>query len=136
MRLRIYVLLGSVLMLAACGSSAAPSTTAPIVTTTPPSTGATASVDVAAPDGSTGEYGEGKHDATSSFSPGNVTIAAGGTVTWINHDIVAHTTTNASGLWNGALSPGASFSRAFPTAGAFDYRCTIHPGMSGTVTVK
>jgi plastocyanin len=143
MRLRVSVLLGSVLMLAACGSSSAPpTTTAPtVVTTTTPTPGpsgssATASVDVAPPDGSTGEYGQGKNEATSSFSPSNVTIAVGGTVTWTNHDITAHTTTNASGAWNGPLAPGASFSRAFPTAGTFDYRCTIHPSMSGSITVK
>jgi plastocyanin len=139
MRLRVWVPLGTVLMLAACGSSSGSSTTAPtVVTTTPPPSGssATASVDVAAPDGSTGEYGQGKNEATSSFAPGNVTIAIGGTVTWTNHDITAHTTTNLSGLWNGSLGPGASFSRAFPTAGTFEYKCTLHPTMSGSVTVK
>jgi plastocyanin len=142
MRLRLPIALVSVLILAACGGSAggSSSTTAPstVVNTTPAPSGssAAASVDVPAPDGSTGEYGIGGKDATSSFTPGNLSIAVGGTVTWTNHDVTSHTTTSTSGAWNGTLAPGATFSRAFPTAGTFDYRCTIHPAMSGTITVK
>lgn len=142
MRLRLAVFFGFVSILAACGSSSSPAstTTAPstVVTTTPAPSGATASasVDVPAPDASTGEYGQGKNEATSSFSPSNISVAVGGTVTWTNHDVTAHTTTNSAGAWNGSLAPGATFSRTFPTAGTFDYRCTIHPTMTGSVTVK
>jgi plastocyanin len=91
---------------------------------------------VPAPDASTGEYGQGKNEAVSSFTPTNITVAVGGTVTWTNHDVTAHTSTSTNGGWNASLAPGGVFSRAFPTAGTFDYRCTIHPTMSGTITVK
>jgi plastocyanin len=139
---RTLWVLGAALVLSSCGSSGSGSTstsTAPTtVTTTPTGSGSTASasVDVPAPDASTGEYGQGKNEAQSSFTPSNITVTVGGTVTWTNHDVVAHTSTSTTGAWNGSLSPGATFSRAFPTAGTFDYRCTIHPTMAGTITVK
>jgi plastocyanin len=142
MHVRTFLVLGAVLALAACGSSGGATSTSPTTvtttttTTTPTGGGATAAVEVPAPDASTGEYGQGKNEAQSSFTPSNITVSVGGTVTWTNHDITAHTTTSTGGAWNGALNPGGTFSRAFPTAGTFDYRCTIHPTMSGTITVK
>jgi len=142
MRLRNWLVLGAVLILAACGSSGGSSstTTSPttVVTTptTPTGSTATAAVEIPAPDPSTGDYGQSKNDPTSSFSPGSVTVAVGGTVTWTNKDVTTHTTTNSAGAWNQSLAPGGTFSRVFPTAGSFDYRCTIHPTMAGTITVK
>lgn len=70
----------------------------------------------------------------SSFNPGNLTVAVGATVTWTNRDTVKHTT--QSGTWAGDLEPGGSFSHTFATRGTFSYRCTIHTGMSGSVTVQ
>jgi plastocyanin len=65
-----------------------------------------------------------------------VTISVGGTVTWVNNDAVAHTST-ASGQWDsGILQPGGRFSRTFPVAGSFPYLCTLHPNMVGTVNVQ
>lgn len=141
MRLRVCVFLGAVLMMAACGSSSSgastPTTPTTVVTTpTTPGSSATGAFDVAAPDPSTGEYGQGKNEAVASFSPASVTVAVGATVTWTNHDNTTHTTTSSTGLWSGNLAPGATFSRAFPTAGTFDFKCTIHPTMSGTIIVK
>jgi plastocyanin len=125
----------------ACGSSSGPATsptsaaTTATTTTTPTTPASAASIAIAAPDGATGEYGQGANkSAVSSFAPGDVTIVPGASVTWTNGDVVAHTTTGAS--WNAPLPPGGSFTRAFPTVGAFEYRCTIHPGMTGVVTVK
>ena len=73
-------------------------------------------------------YGE------SSFSPGSVTIAVGKTVSWDNDDSLAHTTT--SDTWNGTIGPRGSYRRTFSAAGTFNYRCTIHAGMDGTVIVQ
>ncbi len=70
------------------------------------------------------------------FSPDVTTVRAGTTVTWANDGIAQHTTTSATGLWDsGLLVTGATFSRLFPTAGAFPYSCTVHPNMTGTVVV-
>src|SRR5262245_23683602 len=66
------------------------------------------------------------------YSPDQITVAVGATVTWMNADAVAHTSTSDSNGWNsGNIAPGGQFSVAFPTAGTFPYHCTIHPGMVG-----
>src|SRR5262245_53872359 len=70
------------------------------------------------------------------FTPDNLEIAAGTTVTWTNTDSVAHTSTsNANGWDSGIISPGRQFSFTYQTAGTFPYHCAIHPGMVGTVVV-
>jgi len=72
---------------------------------------------------------------TTAYAPNPVTISVGGTVTWINNDAVAHTST--SNQWDsGTIQPGGRFSRTFQTAGSFPYRCTLHPNMIGTVDVQ
>lgn len=70
------------------------------------------------------------------FSPANITVAKGTTVTWTNNDGVTHTVTGDSGGPNSPfLSKGATYSYTFNTAGTFPYHCTPHPSMKGTVTV-
>jgi plastocyanin len=74
------------------------------------------------------------------FNPASVTIAPGGTVKWTNEDSVGHDVTAKDGSFKsgapGGLSKGATFSHTFKKAGAFKYKCTVHPGMEGAVTVK
>ncbi|MGH3833510.1 MAG: cupredoxin domain-containing protein [Pseudonocardiaceae bacterium] len=70
------------------------------------------------------------------FSPATVTIKAGTTVTWTNQDQDAHTVSAMSGAFHSAtLNTGQSYSHTFTTPGRFDYLCTIHPFMLGTVVV-
>lgn len=70
------------------------------------------------------------------FMPQNITINPGMTVTWTNNDSVTHTVTADNGMFNsGNLAPGQSFSFTFPSTGTFTYHCSIHPSMTGTVTV-
>lgn len=74
-----------------------------------------------------------------SYQPNPITIARGATVTWINNDTVAHTVTATPDdtLFNsGTIQPGESFTHTFDTVGSFDYLCTIHPSMTGTVIVS
>jgi YVTN family beta-propeller protein len=74
--------------------------------------------------------------ASFAFTPGTVTIAAGQTVTWTNHDTVPHTVTSNDGKWDsGTLQPGATFSQKFDQPGTYAYQCSIHPFMQGTVIV-
>jgi len=74
---------------------------------------------------------------TTAYAPNPITVAVGGTVTWKNNDSVTHTSTANGGAWNsGNMAPGASFSTTFSSAGSFQYHCTIHPGMVGTITVQ
>jgi len=72
---------------------------------------------------------------TSAYSPSPVTVAVGGSVTWSNNDNIAHTSTGPN--WNsGSINPGGKFTTTFSAPGTFTYHCTIHPGMTGTVTVQ
>jgi plastocyanin len=70
------------------------------------------------------------------FSPGRVTISAGTTVVWVNEGQIAHTATATDRSWDsGDMAPGASWSRRFDTIGEYDYLCTPHPFMTGTIVV-
>jgi plastocyanin len=70
------------------------------------------------------------------FNPPNITVAPGTTVTWVNNDQTAHTSTADDGTWDsGTLQPGKSFSFTFKQAGTYTYHCSIHPNMTGTITV-
>lgn len=80
------------------------------------------------------------------FDPAVVTIRPGAKIRWINRDTTAHTSTSADfsaeatsnppGSWNSpVLDVGKSWTRTFDTAGTFDYACSIHPYIKGTVKV-
>lgn len=73
-----------------------------------------------------------------SFSPSNITITVGQKVTWTNNDNISHTVTSTNSAFtsSGNLSPGASYEFTFNTAGSYPYHCSIHPAMTGTVTVN
>jgi plastocyanin len=71
------------------------------------------------------------------FSPATLTIKAGTSVTWTNKDSVAHTVVSDSGIFSsGSLATNATYSYTFKTAGTFTYKCSIHPSMTGTITVQ
>jgi plastocyanin len=72
-----------------------------------------------------------------SFSPATSSIDVGTTVRWVNEGSNPHNTTGEGGAWqSGNLSPDQEFERTFNTAGTFDYECTLHDGMTGTITVE
>jgi plastocyanin len=71
------------------------------------------------------------------FSPASLTINVGDTVTWTNMDSVTHTATATDGSFDtGNIASGASGSVTFDTAGTFNYICSIHPNMTGTIIVQ
>jgi plastocyanin len=71
------------------------------------------------------------------FAPMDVTIPAGGSVTWTNRDGEPHTVTSVDGLFrSGALDQDQSFTFTFAKPGTYAYLCTIHPKMRATVTVR
>jgi plastocyanin len=75
--------------------------------------------------------------ANIAFGPAALTVNAGTSVTWQNNDGIAHTSTSDTGVWDtGMISPGASKTVMFGTAGTFPYHCTVHAMMTGTITVK
>ncbi len=70
------------------------------------------------------------------FVPATMTIKRGTTVTWTNRDITNHTVTGPSAtLASGNLLPTGTYTKTFNTVGSFDYNCSIHPGMQGTINV-
>ena len=69
------------------------------------------------------------------FTPATTSVPTGSKVTWTNNDTTAHTVTFDDGD-GGNLAPGATFDQTFTTAGTFEYHCTIHSQMKGTVTVS
>ena len=72
------------------------------------------------------------------FQPAEVTVSAGDTVTWTNNDSVGHDVTadSFSSGDPGGMASGDTFEQTFEEAGTFDYVCTVHPGMEGTVVVE
>ncbi len=76
------------------------------------------------------------------FLPGEVTIGVGESVTWHNDSFAAHTVTSGNpedgpdGLFDSSLLLGGNtFSHTFTEAGEYEYFCSIHPWMTGTVIV-
>ena len=68
------------------------------------------------------------------FNPDAVTISAGDTVRWMNLDPTTHTI-KGSDFKSNTLREGDSYEFLFPKAGVYEYECSIHPSMKGTVTV-
>lgn len=66
------------------------------------------------------------------FNPAAVQVKAGDSVKWVNNDSVPHTVTG-TGIDSGSLSKGQSFTKQFNQTGNFDYACSIHPAMKGTI---
>jgi plastocyanin len=71
------------------------------------------------------------------FIPGEITVAPGTTVTWVNDENMPHTVVDLNKAFRSkTLVKDASFSFTFATAGDYSYLCSIHPNMKGKVIVK
>ncbi len=105
-------------------------------------------VGVPCPPDTGGSPAQGKEvhlTTAAAFSPKNLMINSGDTVTWKWDDGDTHTVTSDGSAWpnSGVKSGGppfASFQHTFASPGVFPYHCQIHggpggAGMSGTVTV-
>jgi len=107
------------LLLAACGADKAtpPVQASPVV----PVTGNVVTVDI----------------RSFAFEPATITIKAGQTVTWTNHDGTAHTVAADDKSWKSDnLDQNGTFSHTFTSAGTFTYHCSLHLEMKGTVVVQ
>ena len=70
------------------------------------------------------------------FTPASISLPAGRIVRWLNQGSQPHTVTANNASFNsGAIPAGSNFQLSFPAAGTFPYQCTIHVGMTGSVTV-
>jgi len=71
------------------------------------------------------------------FAPKSATVKVGQKVTWTNADTVDHNVTANSGasFKSQNFGNGGTFSFTPTKAGTIKYVCTIHPGMTATLTV-
>lgn len=77
------------------------------------------------------------------FDPADISVSAGTTIVWTNNDNSVHTVTSGileqgpSGDFDSELiSAGQTFEHTFDSAGVWNYFCTVHPWMKGTITVE
>ena len=71
------------------------------------------------------------------FSPERLTVKAGTTVTWINHDDIPHTVAAKDRAFKSkVMDSDESFSFTFSTPGEYAYFCSLHPHMTGTIVVQ
>jgi CSLREA domain-containing protein len=70
------------------------------------------------------------------YQPAFITIHANHIVTWENFDLVDHSVTSDTGVWDsGTLAHGQKYQFTFTTVGNYPYHCTFHPEMTGMVIV-
>lgn len=76
------------------------------------------------------------------FQPSDVTVKKGGKVVWTNEESVPHDVTKTGGpgkdfsSGKGNMNEGDTYEQTFTAAGEVEYVCTVHPNMTGTVTVE
>lgn len=72
-----------------------------------------------------------------SFSPGNLEIPVGATVTWTDEDSSTHDATARDDAWStDRLSEGESDTLTFDAPGEYEYYCSIHPSMKARLVVR
>jgi plastocyanin len=84
-----------------------------------------------------GGAGIGATLAIRDFTFAATSVAPGGLVTVVNDDGAAHTVTAEDGSFDSGDVRGGGTS-SFPApdeVGTYEFRCEIHPGMTGTLTV-
>ena len=128
--LRLVVASTSLVFAIACGGSYSAPSPSPTPTPSPAPAPGGASSSVSIPVGA-------EALGNRAYTPPDLNVAVGTTVTWTNTDRVSHTSSSNARQWDSAIiAPGGQFSTVLQTAGTFPYHCAIHPGMVGTVVVR
>jgi plastocyanin len=71
------------------------------------------------------------------FAPQSVTVKTGTAVTWINEDDIPHTIASTNKAFKSkVLDTDGKFTFTFTTPGTFEYFCSLHPHMTGTIVVE
>jgi plastocyanin len=118
----------AVVWLAACGGN-----------TTSPGSGSTSSTSVGVAGANLGTATD-KISATGqlAFEPAMLTVHVGDIIQWTNTASFEHTITfdSESSLSDPSLQPGGTWEVKFTTAGTYQFHCSIHPQMVGTIVVS
>ena len=70
------------------------------------------------------------------FSPAELKVKVGDTVTWTNHDDIPHTAVSAGKFRSKTMDTDNTFTFTFTSAGDYKYFCSLHPHMTGMITVE
>ena len=122
--MRRLILIAVAATTSACGGSTSTSSTAPTTPTTPGTSTPVSTTSVSM--------------LNVAFTPASIQVVAAAVVTFTNNDAITHNVTfeNTAIGTTGNYSSGAKTLTMPTVAGAYAYKCTIHPSMTGTVTVK
>jgi len=71
------------------------------------------------------------------FNPQTITVKSGEKVTWINRDEEPHTIVSVGKQFkkSTALDTDQEFTITVGAPGTYDYFCSVHPKMTGTIVV-
>ena len=72
------------------------------------------------------------------FNPQTITVKSGEKVTWINRDEEPHTIVSVGKQFkkSTALDTDQEFTITVGTPGTYEYFCSVHPKMTGTIIVE
>ena len=70
------------------------------------------------------------------YQPATITVKRGATVSFVNKDPYPHTVTSAGNFDSKEIAAGKTWKYTAKKAGRFDYICTLHPNMKGTLVVE
>ncbi len=70
------------------------------------------------------------------FDPEDATADAGQEICWVNEDTIEHNAVDEQGgaFKSELFGKGQTFTTTVDEPGKIDYVCTVHPGMTGTLT--
>src|SRR5262245_14928045 len=72
-----------------------------------------------------------------SFTPAEITVSPGTTLTWENRDDIPHNVVATGKAFRSkVMDTEQKFSFTFGTPGVYEYFCALHPHMKGKVIVK
>ena len=72
------------------------------------------------------------------FDPENASAGVGQQICWVNEDSIDHNAVAESGasFKSELFGKGETFTASVDEPGTVQYVCTIHPGMTGTLTIE
>jgi plastocyanin len=74
---------------------------------------------------------------SNAFTPLIITVPVNTTIIWTNKDANSHTvTSNDNSFDSGNITTNGTYSHQFTSAGTYQYHCSIHSNMTGTVIVQ